>query len=91
MLVHDDYDRELRIVVEMGEVVVSTLESGGSTWAACLCSEMDTDVPENEPWDRGCRLVSIRATARCIRQEIMLGIGGVRLLRLLGYDRRCCT
>lgn len=48
---------------------------------------MDTDVPENEPWDRelSARLYSGDSEMR-IRQEIMLGIGGVRLLHKLGYD-----
>lgn len=48
---------------------------------------MDTDVPENDPWDRelSARLYSGDSEMR-IRQEIMLGIGGVRLLRALGYD-----
>jgi starch phosphorylase len=46
---------------------------------------MDTDVPENEPWDRelSARLYSGDSETR-IRQEIMLGIGGVRMLRALG-------
>ncbi len=48
---------------------------------------MDTDVPENAPWDRelSARLYSGDNEMR-IRQEIMLGVGGVRLLDLLGYD-----
>lgn len=48
---------------------------------------MDTDVDENEPWDRelSARLYSGDSEMR-IRQEIMLGIGGVRILRALGYD-----
>lgn len=48
---------------------------------------MDTDVPENDPWDRelSARLYSGDSEMR-IRQEILLGIGGVRVLRELGYD-----
>ena len=47
---------------------------------------LDTDVDENEPWDRelSARLYSGDSETR-IRQEIMLGIGGVRVLRSLGY------
>ncbi|MCA9936022.1 MAG: alpha-glucan family phosphorylase [Ardenticatenaceae bacterium] len=48
---------------------------------------MDTDVDENDPWDRelSARLYSGDSEMR-IRQEIMLGIGGVRVLRTLGID-----
>jgi len=45
---------------------------------------LDTDVDENDPWDRelSARLYSGDVEHR-IRQEIMLGIGGVRALRAL--------
>lgn len=45
---------------------------------------LDTDVDENDPWDRelSARLYSGDSELR-IRQEIMLGIGGVRALRAL--------
>lgn len=48
---------------------------------------MDTDVDENDPWDRelSARLYSGDSETR-IRQEIMLGIGGVRLLRSLNLE-----
>ena len=47
---------------------------------------MDTDVPANDPWDRelSARLYSGDNEMR-IRQELMLGVGGVRLLDELGY------
>lgn len=46
---------------------------------------LDTDVDENDPWDRelSARLYAGDSETR-IRQEIMLGIGGVRALRRLG-------
>ena len=46
---------------------------------------MDTDVDENDPWNRelSARLYSGDNEVR-IRQEMMLGIGGVRTLRKLG-------
>lgn len=48
---------------------------------------LDTDVDENDPWDRelSARLYSGDSEMR-IRQEIMLGVGGVRLLRALGIE-----
>jgi starch phosphorylase len=48
---------------------------------------LDTDVDENDPWDRelSARLYSGDSETR-IRQEIMLGIGGVRALRALGIS-----
>lgn len=48
---------------------------------------LDTDVDENDPWDRelSARLYAGDSEMR-IRQEIMLGIGGVRALRALGIE-----
>ncbi|MDX1614292.1 MAG: alpha-glucan family phosphorylase [Candidatus Promineifilaceae bacterium] len=48
---------------------------------------LDTDVDDNSPWDRelSARLYSGDIELR-IRQEIMLGIGGVRALKLLGIN-----
>lgn len=48
---------------------------------------MDTDVPENAQWDRelSARLYGGDQELR-IRQEIVLGIGGVRVLRALGIQ-----
>jgi glycogen phosphorylase len=48
---------------------------------------LDTDVDENDPWDRelSARLYSGDSELR-IRQEIVLGIGGVRVLRTLGIE-----
>ena len=45
---------------------------------------LDTDMEDNNPWDRGlsARLYAGDSEMR-LRQEIMLGIGGVRLLRYL--------
>ena len=46
---------------------------------------MDTNVHENDPWNRelSARLYSGDSEMR-IRQELMLGIGGVRVLRRMG-------
>ena len=48
---------------------------------------MDTNLPENAPWDRelSARLYGGDRETR-VQQEIILGIGGVHVLRALGYD-----
>ncbi len=48
---------------------------------------MDTDVPENAPWDRGlsARLYGGDREMR-ISQEVVLGVGGVRALRAVGLN-----
>jgi starch phosphorylase len=48
---------------------------------------LDTDLEENAPWDRelSARLYGGDRETR-IQQEIVLGIGGVRAVRALGYD-----
>jgi starch phosphorylase len=48
---------------------------------------LDTDLPENAPWDRelSARLYGGDRETR-IQQEVILGIGGVRALRTLGVS-----
>jgi len=48
---------------------------------------MDTDIPENQPWDRDvvARLYGGDNQVR-LRQEIILGVGGIRVLNVLGYE-----
>ncbi len=48
---------------------------------------MDTNIEDNEPWDRdlSARLYGGDQELR-IQQEIVLGIGGVRILRALGIE-----
>ena len=84
--VRDAHGGELRISVEMESRRVHARIWRVQVGRVPLFL-MDTDVPENEPWDRelSARLYSGDSEMR-IRQEIMLGIGGVRLLRVLGYD-----
>lgn len=48
---------------------------------------MDTDIDENEPWDRDltARLYG-GDTLHRLRQEVILGIGGIRALHHLGFE-----
>ena len=48
---------------------------------------LDTDLPENEPWDREItnHLYGGDGYMR-LKQETVLGIGGVKMLRALGYS-----
>ena len=48
---------------------------------------LDTDLEENAPWDRelSARLYGGDRETR-IQQEVILGVGGVRVLRAMGYD-----
>lgn len=48
---------------------------------------LDTDLAENSEWDRKLTAVLYGGDAHYrLCQEIVLGIGGVRILRALGYD-----
>ena len=81
---------------EDGKEIMVSVELGGRTVHARVWHVqvgrvdlylMDTDVDDNDPWDRelSARLYSGDSEMR-VRQEIMLGIGGVRLLRALGIE-----
>jgi starch phosphorylase len=57
--------------------------SGGTKVPVFL---LDTDLPENAPWDRtltDCLYGGDERYRLC--QEVVLGVGGVRMLRALGY------
>jgi starch phosphorylase len=61
------------------------MRGSGTSWSGKIrLYLLDTDVDENEPWDRdlSARLYAGDSETR-IRQEIMLGIGGVRVLNAL--------
>ena len=48
---------------------------------------LDTDLPENDDWSRRLTSVLYGGDGRYrLCQEIVLGMGGVRMLRALGYD-----
>jgi starch phosphorylase len=82
-LVKDSEGQDLKISVELGNRTVFA-----RIWRVNVGRNplylLDTDVDENDPWDRelSARLYSGDSEMR-IRQEIMLGIGGVRALHAL--------
>ena len=58
--------------------------AGGQTVPVYL---LDTELPENEPRDRAITDVLYGGDQRYrLCQEVVLGIGGVRMLRALGYE-----
>ncbi|MBA2354013.1 MAG: alpha-glucan family phosphorylase [Acidobacteria bacterium] len=78
--------QDLVIVVPLGNRTVQV-----SVWQVKLGGVslylMDTNLPENAPWDRelSARLYGGDRETR-VQQEVILGIGGVRVLRALGVD-----
>ncbi len=47
---------------------------------------LDTNLPENQPWDRDITKYLYGGDGYMrLKQEVVLGIGGVRMLRKLGY------
>ena len=83
-LVRDEEGNTLQISVDIGDQTVNAQVWHIKVGRAKLYL-MDTDVDSNAPWNRelSARLYGGDTETR-IRQEIMLGIGGVRLLRKLG-------
>ncbi|HUP91767.1 MAG TPA: alpha-glucan family phosphorylase [Solimonas sp.] len=85
-LATDEGGRELRPVVAIGERDVQL-----RVWRALVGHVtlvlLDADVPDNAEADRGIthRLYGGDSETR-IQQEIVLGVGGVRALRLLGHQ-----
>ena len=83
-IVKNENGEDLKINVELGSRTVFA-----RIWRVNVGRNplylLDTDVDENDPWDRelSARLYSGDSEMR-IRQEIMLGIGGVRALAALG-------
>ncbi len=83
-IVKNENGEDLKISVELGSRTVFA-----RIWRVNVGRNplylLDTDVDENDPWDRelSARLYSGDSEMR-IRQEIMLGIGGVRALAALG-------
>ena len=64
-------------------VWVLELESRGHTVPVYF---LDTNLPENQPWDRDITKYLYGGDGYMrLKQEVVLGIGGVRMLRKLGY------
>jgi starch phosphorylase len=84
--VNDESGNVLRVTVHMGDRDVHAKIWQVNVGRVKLFL-LDTDVDENDPWDRelSARLYSGDSEQR-IRQEIMLGIGGVRALRKLNIN-----
>ena len=89
MMRHDD-GAELRVEVQIGRRNVSA-----RVWKVQVGRVstffLDSNVPDNAPEDREVtqRLYGGDLEMR-VRQEILLGIGGYRALRLLGYSPTVC-
>ncbi|MCP9453733.1 MAG: alpha-glucan family phosphorylase, partial [Nitrospira sp.] len=59
----------------------------GETGGDVLVYLLDTDLPENDPWDRTLTDMLYGGDDRYrLCQEVVLGFGGYRLLRALGYN-----
>ena len=67
-----------------------SLPSGASRRRVVLFL-LDTDLEENAPWDRDLSARCMVAIARRAQQEIILGVGGVRVLKAMGQSRRSIT
>ena len=82
--VYDDKGRELRVSVTLLERTVE-LKVWRVAAGRISLYLLDSDIPENSEADRGitCQLYGGDRDTR-LRQEIILGIGGVRALRALG-------
>ena len=82
--VFDETGKELTVSVKMGDRDVYARLWNVRVGRVNLYL-LDTDVDDNDPWDRelSARLYSGGSEHR-IRQEMLLGIGGVRALRALG-------
>jgi glycogen phosphorylase len=84
-LCRDDPGTELRVQVEIAERQVQLRVWQAQVGRVPLVL-LDSDLPENEPAERAIthQLYGGDADMR-IRQEIVLGIGGLRALRALGH------
>jgi starch phosphorylase len=86
----EEINERVKIEVQDTEIVVRGWvyrmrgKTGGEIPVFCL----DTNVPENEPWQRQLTssLYDANRFTRIV-QEMILGIGGIRFLNQLGFDQ----
>jgi glycogen phosphorylase len=86
----------LRAIDPTGEPAMVSVELPGRTVHAAVWLVqvgrvplllLDTDVPENDESDRPItHILYVRGRQMRLHQELILGIGGVRALRMLGVD-----
>ena len=80
---------KVRVQIEGRDVWIQAwrLDIKGATGSILPVYFLDTDLAENHDWDKGItyHLYGGDETYRC-KQEVVLGIGGVRMLDDLGYS-----
>jgi len=80
----------IKILIQGKEIVISAWKYNvvGQSGHIIPVYLLETDVEENEPWQRDLTHVLYDSTSRFHRivQEMILGIGGIRLLKSLHYD-----
>ncbi len=80
----------IKIRIQGKEIVISAWKYNvvGQSGHIIPVYLLETDVKENEPWQRDLTHVLYDSTSRFHRivQEMILGIGGIRLLKSLHYD-----
>jgi len=85
-LVRDEYGKPLVCSVTIGNSVVH-FQGWRVNVGRCQVYLLDTDVQENEEHFRGLTALAYGGDINTrIRQEIVLGIGGVRFLRAMGIN-----
>lgn len=83
-LVRDEYGKPLICSVTIGNSIVH-FQGWRVNVGRCQIYLLDTDVPENEEHFRGLTALAYGGDINTrIRQEIVLGVGGLRFLRAMG-------
>lgn len=85
----EEMPQRIRITIEGREVSVRAwrYEVAGVEGARVQVYFLDTDLPENPEWDRTLTHYLYGGDNYYrLCQEVVLGIGGVRMLRALGYE-----
>jgi glycogen phosphorylase len=81
-------DKKITVTIEGREVTVGAWQYDLAGWRGNTIPIifLDTNLEENEPWDRDITKYLYGGDG-CMRlkQEVVLGIGGVRMVRALGY------